>query len=80
MAIAREVLAPFGRIATGAFLVAVATGLVSLVTQLGRVAALWDTAYGRLLAVKIVVVGLILIGLLAAVLILLVACTNVTAR
>jgi len=59
VAIAREVLAPFGRIATGAFLVAVATGLVSLVTQLGRVAALWDTAYGRLLAVKIVVVGVI---------------------
>ena len=59
VAIARDVLAPFGRIAIGAFLVAVATGLVSLVTQLGRVAALWDTAYGRLLAVKIVVVGLI---------------------
>jgi len=59
VAIAREVLEPFGRIAIGAFLVAVATGLVSLVTQLGRVAALWDTAYGRLLAVKIVVVGLI---------------------
>src|SRR5688500_8650617 len=58
-AIARGVLVPFGRIATGAFLVAVATGLVSLVTQLGRVAALWDTAYGRLLAAKIVVVGLI---------------------
>ena len=31
VAIAREVLAPFGRVATGAFLVAVATGLVSLV-------------------------------------------------
>jgi copper transport protein len=61
-AIAREVLAPFGRIAIGAFLVAVTTGLVSLVTQLGRVAALWDTAYGRLLAVKIVVVGLIAIA------------------
>ncbi len=59
VAIAREVLAPFGRIATGAFLVAVTTGLVSLVTQLGRVAALWDTAYGRLLAVKIVAVGLV---------------------
>jgi copper transport protein len=61
-AIAREVLAPFGRIAIGAFLVVVTTGLVSLVTQLGRVAALWDTAYGRLLAVKIVVVGLIAIA------------------
>ncbi len=59
VAIAREVLAPFGRVAIGAFLVAVSTGLVSLVTQLGSVAALWDMAYGRLLAVKMLVVGLI---------------------
>jgi uncharacterized membrane protein len=57
--VARHVLAPFGRVAVGAFLVAVATGLVSLVTQLGRVAALWETSYGRLLSVKIAVVALI---------------------
>jgi len=62
VAIAREVLEPFGRIAAGAFLVAVTTGLVSLITQLGRVAALWETAYGRLLAVKIAVVGLIAVA------------------
>src|SRR5215218_10768357 len=62
VAIAREVLEPFGRIAAAAFLLAVATGLVSLVTQLGSVSALWDTAYGRLLAVKIVVVGLIAVA------------------
>jgi copper transport protein len=62
VAIAREVLAPFGRVAVGAFLVAVTTGLVSLVTQLGRVAALWETAYGRLLAVKIAVVGMIAVA------------------
>ena len=59
VAVAREVLAPFGPVAVGAFLVAVSTGVVSLVTQLGRVAALWDTSYGRLLTVKIVVVALI---------------------
>jgi len=59
LAVARHVLAPFGRVAAGAFAVVVATGLVSLVTQLGRIAALWETSYGRLLAIKIVVVGLI---------------------
>jgi hypothetical protein len=59
VAIAREVLAPFGRVAGGAFALVVATGLVSLVTQVGRVAALWDTAYGRLLTLKILVVGAI---------------------
>ena len=57
LAVAREVLGPFGRVAAGAFAVVASTGLVSLVTQLGRVAALWDTSYGRLLAVKIAVVG-----------------------
>ncbi len=58
-AIAREVVAPFGRVAAGAFALVVATGLVSLVTQLGRIAALWETAYGRVLSVKIVVVAAI---------------------
>jgi len=46
VAIAREVLDPFGRIAIGAFVVAVTTGLVSLVTQLGRVAALELAPHG----------------------------------
>jgi len=59
LAVARHVLAPFGRVAAGAFAVAASTGLVSLVTQLGRIAALWETSYGRLLALKIVAVGLI---------------------
>src|SRR6185503_2931846 len=38
-AIAREVLAPFGRVAGGAFALVVATGVVSLVTQVGSVSA-----------------------------------------
>jgi copper transport protein len=59
VAVARRVLAPFGPVALGAFALAVTTGLVSLLTQLGRVSALWDTGYGRVLAVKIVLVGII---------------------
>ena len=59
LAVARHVLAPFGRVAAGAFAVAASTGLVSLITQLGRVAALWETSYGRLLALKVAAVGLI---------------------
>jgi copper transport protein len=59
LALARHVLAPFGPVAIGAFAVAATTGLVSLVTQLGRLDALWDTAYGRLLAVKVALVGAI---------------------
>jgi copper transport protein len=57
--VAREVLAPYGRLALSAFALVAATGLVSLVTQLGRVSALWDTDFGRLLALKIAVVGAI---------------------
>src|SRR4051794_10920327 len=57
--VAREVLAPYGRVAIGAFALVAATGLVSLVTQLGRLPALWETDYGRLLSLKIVVVGAI---------------------
>jgi len=57
--VARHVLAPFGRVALPALLLVTVTGLVSLVTQLGHLAALWETDYGRLLAVKIAVVGLI---------------------
>jgi copper transport protein len=59
LAVARGVLAPYGRTALSAFALVAATGLVSLVTQLGRVSALWDTDFGRLLALKIAVVGAI---------------------
>jgi copper transport protein len=58
-AVARHVLPAFGRVALPAFLIVASTGLVSLITQLGRLDALWTTAYGRVLAVKIALVGLI---------------------
>jgi putative copper export protein len=57
LAVAREVLPRFGRVALPAFALAASTGLVSLLTQLGHVEALWQTAYGRVLMVKIALVG-----------------------
>lgn len=57
--VARSVLPAFGRVALPAFAVVSATGLVSLLTQLGSVNALWETGYGRVLAVKVVLVGAI---------------------
>ena len=59
LAIAREVLPVFGRVAVPAFALVTTTGLVSLLTQLGHVQALWETDYGRVLAVKIALVGVI---------------------
>jgi copper transport protein len=58
-AVARHVLPAFGRVALPAFLLVAATGVVSLVTQLGHLDALWTTAYGRVLLVKIALVGVI---------------------
>jgi copper transport protein len=58
-AVARHVLPSFGRVALPAFALVTTTGVVSLITQLGRLDALWTTAYGRVLAVKIAFVGLI---------------------
>lgn len=58
-ALMREVLGRFGRVALPAFLLVAATGLVNALIQLGRPEALWETAYGRVLAVKIGLVGLI---------------------
>jgi copper transport protein len=58
-AVLRHVLAPFGRVALPAFLLVVATGAVSLITQLGHLEALWTTAYGRVLLVKIGLVGVV---------------------
>lgn len=57
--VARWVLVPFGRVALPAFVLVTATGLVSLLVQLGELSALWQTDYGRLLAAKITVVALI---------------------
>jgi len=59
LAVAREVLAPFGRVALPAFVLVVLTGLVSLAAELGRLDALWTTSYGRVLAVKVSLVALV---------------------
>ena len=58
-AVMRSVLARFGRVALPAFLVVVASGLTNALIQLGQLQALWQTSYGRVLAVKIALVGLI---------------------
>ena len=59
MAVARAVLPRFGRVAVWAFVTVSATGVVSLVLQLGRLDNLWRTAYGLVLLGKIVLVALI---------------------
>jgi copper transport protein len=56
-AVMRSVLARFGRVALPAFLLVASTGLTNALVQLGHVSALWETAYGRVLAVKIGLVG-----------------------
>lgn len=58
-AVARDVLAPFGRVALPAFALVVATGILSLVTQLGSLSDLWRTPYGRLLSAKVVLVAVL---------------------
>jgi copper transport protein len=59
LAVARHVLAPFGRVALPAFLVVVVAGIVNAAVELGSVPDLWETAYGRVLLVKIALVGAI---------------------
>lgn len=59
IAVMRGVLSRFGRVALPAFSVVVASGLINALIQLGRVQELWQTPYGRVLAVKIALVGLI---------------------
>jgi copper transport protein len=58
-ALPRAVLARFGRVALPAFLVVALTGGVNALIQLGHVSALWEDGYGRVLAVKILLVALI---------------------
>jgi copper transport protein len=55
----RSVLGRFGLLGLPAFLLVAATGLTNALIQLGEVPALWETAYGRVLAVKIALVGAI---------------------
>ena len=59
LGVVRQVLPVFGRVALPAFVVVSATGLISLVVQLGEIADLWQTAYGRVLVAKIFLVALI---------------------
>jgi copper resistance protein D len=51
------VLKRFGKVALPAFFVVVASGLVNALIELGHVQALWESSYGRVLAVKIALVG-----------------------
>lgn len=58
-AVMGAVLGRFGRVALPAFLLVASTGLTNALVQLGHVSALWETAYGRVLAAKIALVGAI---------------------
>ena len=58
-AVMGSVLPRFGEIAVPAFLVVALTGLTSAIFQLGHFDALWSSAYGRVLMVKVALVGLI---------------------
>lgn len=60
-AVMRQVLRPFGRVALPAFLIVVVSGLLNALIELGEPQALWQTGYGRTLAVKVGLVGLIAI-------------------
>jgi copper transport protein len=53
------VLERFGQIALPAFLLLVVAGVVNAALELGSVHALWDTSYGRVLIVKVSLVGAI---------------------
>ena len=59
VAVMRHVLGRFGRVALPAFLLVAGTGLVNAVIQLGDLSALWASDYGRALAVKVALVGVI---------------------
>lgn len=58
-AVTRHVLAVFGRVALPAFAIVVVSGSVSALIELGAPRELWQTAYGRVLAVKVALVALI---------------------
>jgi copper transport protein len=58
----RTVLARFGRIAMPAAAVVVAAGIVNALIELGEPRQLWESSYGRVLMVKIVLVLAIVIA------------------
>ena len=55
-AVVKGVLPRFGQVALPAFLLVAATGSVNALLQLGHVSQLWSSAYGRVLALKILLV------------------------
>ena len=59
LGVMRSVLARFGQVALPAFLLVASTGLTNALVQLGGVSELWESAYGRVLAVKVALVGAI---------------------
>lgn len=59
LAVAREVLPVFGRIALPAFGLVLVTGGVSALIELGSIVALWQTDYGRVLVGKMLLVALV---------------------
>ena len=58
-AVAQQVLPVFGRVALPAFVIVIVTGTVSALIELGAPAAVWQSAYGRVLAGKVALVALI---------------------
>jgi copper transport protein len=58
-ALLERVLPRFGRVALPAFLAVVVAGLANAIIQLGSVPALWNESYGRVLIVKMALVGAI---------------------
>lgn len=58
-AVMGQVLPTFGSVALPAFLAVAVTGSVNAIIELGHPSALWQTDYGRVLAVKVTLVGLI---------------------
>lgn len=55
----RHVLPTFGPVALRAFVVVVVSGGVSALLELGHPQALWQTSYGRVLIIKVILVALI---------------------
>ena len=58
-AVMRDVLNGFGKIAMPAFGIVAICGSTNALIRLGRLSALWETGYGRVLFVKMLIVGLI---------------------
>lgn len=59
LAVARDVLPVFGRVALPAFGLVVLTGAASAVIELGSLSALWQTDYGRVLLFKMGLVAFV---------------------